>query len=154
MISSDNVKAGLMLAAGLGVAYVVYRGYRAASGAAESVAGVVQSVGQGISDGMSYVAALPSKTYESLAAMDARMSATLKTMDWSGAVSGRGSSYKPTPRPVQTAEPPVNEAIMDRWDYYTLGGRGAASGSGSEAERQLSFEDYVKPGFNYWDSQP
>ena len=70
MISSDNVKAGLMLAAGLGVAYVVYRGYRAASGAASTVAGVVQSVGQGISDGMSYVAALPSKTYESLAAME------------------------------------------------------------------------------------
>lgn len=50
--------------------------------------------------------------------------------------------YTPGPSALMTGEGSFSD-IAGRWDYYNLGGRAAASGSGS-------FEDQSQPGGSYW----
>lgn len=94
------------------------------------------------------------------------------TGEWFGSEEGRRYSYQyrdaaiaaGRPAPVESSNgaafgiypsaarrqvaPPVDETIADRWDYYTVGSRGAGSGSGTADER--SFDELSQPGGHWY----
>lgn len=192
-MNSDQVKTGLYLAAGLGVAYLAFRTYKTAAGgitwASDAVGGMVngaKQLGAEITQAWNNATTVqqPGDPVKAALYGNRGYEGTDETGqsplagEWFGTAEGRRYSYqyrdaataqgRPVPvessngaafgiypsagrRPAAApapAAPPVNDAIADRWDYYTTGGRGAGSGSGSEEER--SFEQMASPMYDYW----
>lgn len=151
MSATDNVKAGLMLAAAAGAAFIVWKTVRAGPGLISGNNALTSNAKDAQGNAVDAYKGVPVIGTLGAAANEASGGWFASAGGWLGRAVYDLTHSDPDPTAPVKAAPPVNPAIMDRWDYYALGGRGAGSGSGSEAERQLSFEDLSKPGYSYWD---
>lgn len=154
MSSTDNVKAGLMLAAAAGGAFLVWKLTRVGAGILSGDNALTNNAKDAQGNVVDAYKGVPIVGTLGAAANEVSGGWFASAGGWLGRTVYDLTHSDPDPTAPVKVAPPVNTAIMDRWDYYTLGGRGAGSGSGSEAERSLSFEDLSKPGGNYWDTYP